>query len=252
MNMRRMWFWICAMALTAATVCAQHYPILPVPNSPPGIYTLFQDSRSALWLGTANNVFRFDGEHFYSLRPYGFPKEVPVSFAEDGDGGMWIATQGTAAVGGNKGGGLYRYQSGRVTQMIAGDAMTVVSVAPGIVLASMGTETSGRPAFGDLYLLRKSQSDSSHSIQGWTAQLLLQKQVNHLTLDHQGNLLFPCPGGWCQIDCPDAGISIRGTPRGKSPHPASFAGPFRLHLASSGTIRQLSVFDGCGTADASG
>jgi len=188
------------MALTAATVRAQHYPILPVPNSPHGIYTLFQDSRSALWLGTVNDVLRFDGEHFYSLRPYGFPREIPVSFAEDSDGGMWIATQGTAAVGGTRGGGLYRYQAGRVTRMIEGDAMTVVSLVPGIVLASMGTETSGRPAFGDLYLLRKSQSDNSHSIQGWTTQLLLQKQVNHLTLDHQGNLLFPCPGGWCQID----------------------------------------------------
>jgi hypothetical protein len=64
MNMRRIWLWICAMALTAATVDAQHYPILPVPNSPHGIYTLFQDSRSALWLGTVNDVLRFDGEHF--------------------------------------------------------------------------------------------------------------------------------------------------------------------------------------------
>jgi Protein kinase domain len=201
MNMRRVWLWICALALTAATTThAQHYPILPIPNSPHGIYTLFQDSRSALWLGTVNDVLRFDGEHFYSLRPYGFPKEVPVSFTEDSDGGIWIATQGTTAVGGTRRGGLYRYQAGQVTRMIEGDAMTVVSVAPGIVLASMGTETSGRPAFGDLYRLSKSQSGNSHSIQGWTAQLLLQKQANHLTLDHQGNLLFSCFGGWCEID----------------------------------------------------
>jgi ligand-binding sensor domain-containing protein len=200
MNMQRMWLWICAMALTAVTVRAQHYPILPVPNSPHGVYTLFQDSRSALWLGTVNDVLRFDGEHFYSLRPYGFPREVPVSFAEDSDGGIWIATQGTAAVGGTRGGGLYRYQAGRVTRMIEGDAMTVVSLAPGVVVASMGTEIGGRPAFGDLYLLRKPQSDSARQPGKWTAQLLLQKQANHLTLDHHGNLLFPCPGGWCQID----------------------------------------------------
>jgi ligand-binding sensor domain-containing protein len=195
-----MWLWICAMALTAATARAQHYPILPVPNSPHGIYTLFQDSRSALWLGTVNDVLRFDGEHFYSLRPYGFPREVPVSFAEDSDGGIWIATQGTAAVGGTRGGGLYRYQAGRVTRMIEGDAMTVVSLAPGVVVASMGTEIGGKPAFGDLYLLRKPQSDSARQPGKWTTHLLLQKQANHLTLDHQGNLLFPCPGGWCQID----------------------------------------------------
>lgn len=200
MNMRRVWLWICTLALTAATAHAQHYPILPIPNSPHGIYTLFQDSRSALWLGTVNDVLSFDGEHFYSLRPYGFPREVPVSFAEDSDGGMWIATQGTVAVGGTKHGGLYRYQAGQVVRMIEGDAMTVVSLAPGIVVASVGTEVGGRPAFGDLYLLRKPESNNAHGPGKWTPQLLLQKQANHLTLDHQGNLLFPCPGGWCQID----------------------------------------------------
>src|ERR1700678_291033 len=108
MSMRQVRRWIrvttmaaATMAMAAATTaCAQHYPILPVPGAPHGIFTLMQDSHSAIWMGTIDDVFRFDGEHFYSLRPYGFPKETPNSFAEDSDGGIWIATQGTDANGG--------------------------------------------------------------------------------------------------------------------------------------------------------
>src|SRR5271155_46801 len=70
---------------------AQKYPILPVPDSPHGIFTMMQDSHSRLWLGTIDDVQCYDGAHFFSLRGYGFPKEVPNAFAEDSDGGIWIA-----------------------------------------------------------------------------------------------------------------------------------------------------------------
>ena len=178
--------------LLAAASFAQHYPILPVQGSPKGIFTLMQDSHSALWLGTIDDVVRFDGEHFYSLRPYGFPKETPNSFAEDSDGGMWIATQGTAAGGGTKHGALYRYQADRVIKVLDGDGLSVAAISPGLMVASVATELSGRPAFGDLILIRKSGNN-------WIPTTLLEKQANHLTIDHQGNLLFPCPGGWCEI-----------------------------------------------------
>ncbi len=180
------------VAAVAAAAQAQHYPIMLVPGSPHGIFTMMQDSHSALWLGTIDDVLRFDGEHFYSLRPYGFPKETPNSFTEDSDGGIWIATQGTDANGGGGRGGLYRYQAGRVEKVYSGDGLTVVSFAPGVVLASIGTEINGKPAYGDLFLFRASQGH-------WTAAKLLDKLADHLTLDHQGNLLFPCPGGWCEI-----------------------------------------------------
>jgi hypothetical protein len=178
--------------LFAAASFAQHFPILPVQGSPKGIFTLMQDSHSALWLGTIDDVVRFDGEHFYSLRPYGFPRETPNSFAEDSDGGIWIATQGTAAGGGTKHGALYRYQAGRVIRVLGGDGLSVAAISPGLVVASIATELSGRPAFGDLILIHKSENN-------WIPTTLLEKQANHLTIDHQGNLLFPCPGGWCEI-----------------------------------------------------
>jgi hypothetical protein len=102
-------------------------------------------------MGTIDDVLRFDGEHFYSLRPYGFPKETPNSFAEDSEGGVWIATQSTDANGGTGRGGLYRYQSGKVQKVYSSDGMTIIAFAPGVMIASIGTEIDGRPAFGDLY-----------------------------------------------------------------------------------------------------
>ncbi len=93
-----------------ATALAQRYPFLPVSNSPHGIYAMAQDSKSQLWLGTIDDVFCFDGTHFYSLRTHGFPRETPNAFAEDSDGGIWIATQGPANAGGTRHGGLYHYQ----------------------------------------------------------------------------------------------------------------------------------------------
>jgi len=180
------------LLLKVAMCLAQQYPILPVPGSPHGIFTLMQDSHSAIWMGTIDDVLRFDGEHFYSLRPYGFPKETPNSFAEDSDGQIWIATQGTDANGGTGRGGLYRYKSGKVEKVFSGDGMTVIAFAPGIMIASIGTEINGRPAYGDLYLFRKSGDR-------WTGAEIVEKQANHLTLDHQNDLLFPCPVGWCEI-----------------------------------------------------
>jgi len=178
--------------MAAAPACAQHYPIVPVPGSPHGIFTMMQDSQSAIWMGTIDDALRFDGQHFYSLRPYGFPRETPNSFAEDSDGGIWIATQGTDANGGSNRGGLYRYQAGRVEKVFSGDGLTVMALAPGIMIGAIGTEINGRPAYGDLYLFRKSNGN-------WIAARVAEEQADHLTLDHQGDVLFPCPGGWCEI-----------------------------------------------------
>jgi hypothetical protein len=87
---------------------------------------------------------------------------------------------------------MYRYQPGKVEKVYSSDGMTVLPFAPDLMIASVGTEVNGRPAYGDLYLFRKSNGN-------WTVAQVLEKQANHLTLDHEGNLLFPCPGGWCEI-----------------------------------------------------
>ena len=207
--MRRIGWLLCFLALTAMSArssSAQRYPFLPVPGAPHGIYSIWQDSKSGMWLGTIDDVVRFDGQHYYSLRQYGFPKEVPNGFAEDSDGGIWIATQGSDAGGGTGRGGLYRYQAGRVEREFTGDGLSVVSLGPGLMLAAAGTEVDGRPTYGDLVLFRKSG-------QRWISSQIMQSQSDHLSIDHQGNLMFPCPGGWCEI----AGQQLRGWQNASSP-----------------------------------
>lgn len=49
------------------------------------------------------------------------------------------------------------------------------------MIASAGTELNGGPAYGGLYLFRGFGGN-------WTATQVLEKQANHLTLDHQGLL----------------------------------------------------------------
>src|SRR5580658_1496838 len=80
-----------SLVLAATTSFGQRYPIIHVSDSPHGIFTMTQDSRSRIWLGTIDDVIGFDGAHFYPLRQYGFPKETPNSLAEDDEGGIWIA-----------------------------------------------------------------------------------------------------------------------------------------------------------------
>ncbi|MGA3093381.1 MAG: serine/threonine-protein kinase [Terriglobales bacterium] len=186
------WLW-----LATVTSWGQRYPIVPVPNSPHGIFTMMQDSRSRIWLGTIDDVLCFDGVHFYSLRQYGFPKEVPNGFAEDSEGAIWIVTQGSDVGGGTGRGGLYRYKAGHIDKLFSGDGLSVVSVAPDTMLASFATEVEHRPAYGDLYRFHKNRQTETQ--QTWTAERLFEKAANHLTVDRQGTTLFPCPGGWCEL-----------------------------------------------------
>ncbi len=180
------------LPLISEPLFAQRYPILPVPNSPENIYSMMQDSRSRIWMGTLDDVLCFDGVRFYSIRQYGFPKETPNAFAEDSENGIWIGTQGTDYKGGRSQGGLYRYKAGRVEKISTGDVLSLASPVAGAMLVSFGTELNGRPTYGDLYLFREFKG-------AWKPQLLLPKSAHHLTIDHHGTTLFPCPDGWCEL-----------------------------------------------------
>jgi tRNA A-37 threonylcarbamoyl transferase component Bud32 len=175
-----------------STASGQQYPVLPVAGSPHGIYTMLQDSKSRLWLGTIDDVFCFDGVRFFSLRKYAFPRETADALAEDREGGIWIGTQGTAASGGTSHGGLYRYADGHVERVFSGDVLSVASVLPKSVLASFGTEAQRKASYGDLYRFERR---GEH----WTPESLIRKSVNHMTVDKNGTVLFPCPAGWCEL-----------------------------------------------------
>lgn len=194
------------MALFAVPLLAQRYPILPVSDSPKQISTLFEDSQWRMWLGTQHGLYLFDGSRFYSMAEIGFPDEPVVGIAEDGDGGIWVTTRnGIPSVGAPPGervaGGLYRLHRGHVEQLMNSSTLRVEQAGPGVMLVTKTTDYQFE--YNDLYLFRKEGN-------AWQPELILQHEAGRMRTDHSGNVLFPCPPGWCEF----SRQQIRQWPRG--------------------------------------
>lgn len=187
------WFALPVLYCTAAG--AQHYPILPVAGSPGGIVTVFEDSRSALWIGTVEGAYSFDGTNFYPLQPYGLPRARVTGFAEDNEGGIWISILEMPASANAAANGLYRYHRGAVEKIFAGrvDAVGgIVAAGPGSLLAAIPGPGHDPWDYGDLYIVRRSGND-------WQLHKVLDSFARGFTADRDGNVLFSCPEGWCEI-----------------------------------------------------
>ena len=80
------------------------------------VYTLLQDSKDYIWLGTANGVSRFDGTKFYNFTSIdGLAPGGVKSIIEDSLGYIWL---------GHLNGGISRYYNGRFEQA-AFDSLTL-------------------------------------------------------------------------------------------------------------------------------
>src|SRR5580704_1385146 len=77
--------------LTLAAALGQQYAFLPVAGSPSSAKNLFQDTQGRLWIG-GDQVSCFDGTRFFFLRDYGLPPAQAYAFAEDSSRAIWIAT----------------------------------------------------------------------------------------------------------------------------------------------------------------
>ncbi len=88
------------------------------------VYTLLQDSKDYIWLGTANGVSRFDGKKFenFTLRDSLAPGGV-VSIIEDSLGYIWF---------GHRNGGISRY-NGRKFQQVAFDSLIITGDVTSII-----------------------------------------------------------------------------------------------------------------------
>lgn len=182
--------------LLAAACYGQRYPILPVPNSPHGIYALMQDSKSRLWLGTSDGLYCFDGTHFYSMRQYGALKGTVVSLAEDGEGGIWIGTNGYPGSHNTDmhpawGGNLYRFYGGKMAVVREGDVLGVVRLTPGEMLASIRGPDSN-VVYADLYRFTENHG-------AWEATRVLRNGAGPLSVDGNGTTWFPCNSGYCSV-----------------------------------------------------
>ncbi|HVN77354.1 MAG TPA: diguanylate cyclase [Thermoanaerobaculaceae bacterium] len=95
---------VAAAVVTAAAAAAQQ-PALRVYGIQDGlkfpqVFTVMQDSRGLLWVGTSYGIGRYDGREFTSLtKSSGLPHDSVRGLAEDGDGTIWALTkQGVALV----------------------------------------------------------------------------------------------------------------------------------------------------------
>lgn len=191
----RLWLVTFCMAMCTVPQFAQRYPILPVSDSPKQILTLFEDSHWRMWLGTKHGLYLFDGSRFYSMTEVGFPDMWVIGVAEDGDGGIWVTTRnGTPSVNAARGahvdGGLYRLYRGHVEQLMDSSTLRVERAANNVMLVTKTTDHQFE--YNDLYAFRKAGN-------AWKPQLILQHEAGRMRTDHSGNVLFPCPAGWCEF-----------------------------------------------------
>jgi ligand-binding sensor domain-containing protein/serine phosphatase RsbU (regulator of sigma subunit) len=98
------------------------------------VYTLLQDSKDYIWLGTANGVSRFDGMKFYNFTSIdGLAPGGVKSIIEDSLGSIWL---------GHLNGGISRYYNGKFEQAVfdslalTGDVTSIAQIKDNIWFTS--------------------------------------------------------------------------------------------------------------------
>ena len=178
------------------------------PNAPTGASYLFIDSKGGLWMiGTEDGrgIRYFDGTRFFAPLAERFPKLQGSGFAEDREGGIWIASDE----------GIFRYKSTQVTKVVDGAAASsgIVTVGPDVLLTVMagaadGTQTNDR-------LVRISRVNSQ-----WIAETVLDRiTISRLQLDQNGHILFGCQGGYCEMNGDEIAHWHKGEPLPIIRHP---------------------------------
>jgi len=111
---------------------------------------------------------------------------MSLDLAEDNEGGIWSATRT----------GIFRFHEGKVDQVATGLTTSIVSIAPGTMLATHFEKEDPKwtpPTPAPLYRIRKTGPS-------WTVEPLSDlKATGFLTGDSGGTAIFPCPDGWCEL-----------------------------------------------------
>jgi len=184
----------CAALLFAARLAGQQTPFVPVtgPNPPPkGAAFLFEDSHGALWMGGseegAEGLTYFDGSRFISPVDGG-PKLFVSGMAEDNEGGIWISSRS----------GLYRLFKRQLHKVLDGVAAHgLTKVAPDTFLTSIASPDRNESADGDLVRIMKVSGE-------WkTATIAKAASAVWFRPDRSGNVLYPCPEGFCELRSAD-------------------------------------------------
>ena len=158
----------------------QQYPFIPVPGSPKGVSSLFEDSKGRLWLGGRQSAC-FDGARFFPLSDYGLPAGDANVFSEDTSGVIWVGTDT----------GIYQFVNGRMEEISNVGAQSLVAVTSDIAVAVLGRYL---PASAPIVRIVRTRN-------GWKIETVTGLvSSGRLTLDASGTLLYPTPGeGWSEV-----------------------------------------------------
>jgi hypothetical protein len=188
--------WLFSAVLTLLPACisrAQQRPIVPIggSNSPKvGCLFPFEDSRGRLWLAGCETgyegIYMFDGSRF--LSPQGAQNGAGVrGITEDTEGGIWLSSNQ----------GLFRVYHGKLTKVFAGWAFAgITRVAPDVFLLAMQPQGQNT---GKADAVRVTNTAA-----GWRIDSLLTDIGDvQFRLDAGGNILYGCPGGFCELSAED-------------------------------------------------
>ncbi|HYM94041.1 MAG TPA: two-component regulator propeller domain-containing protein, partial [Chitinophagaceae bacterium] len=147
------------------------------------IYTMFQDSRSFLWISTGNGLYRYDGENFdlytatQGLTSFAFIH----SLSEDHNGQIWAFSPGSIDI--------IDLNNGVLKHLVASQKFIVDDVFSSLV------DSQGKIWFSTnkgIYIIDPENKTLKHLT---IAQGLRQNEINSLLEDGWGNIWIGTKGG---------------------------------------------------------
>jgi len=195
--LRILFLTLTAVLLSGHQLVGQRAPVvsLNIPDAPRGCFYLSQDKRGGMWLIGCETgyegLYLFDGSRFLAPLPLHEQMAATGGVEQDSGGGMWIA----AATG------IYRLAQGRLDKIAGGIARSApLRVGPDtfvVAFAETATPQQSR-------LVRITREGGNWNL----ATMLPSIPQVPLTMDKGGNILFVCPGGYCELKR-EAAISSR-------------------------------------------
>jgi hypothetical protein len=186
--LRILFLTLTAVLLSGHQLAGQRAPVvsLNIPDAPRGCFYLSQDKRGDMWLIGCETgyegLYLFDGSRF--LAPLLLHKKVVGTggVEQDSTGGLWIAETS----------GIYRVADGKLNQIAGGTASNgLIRIAPDTFLAPLKKVDTPQQTS----MVRITRESGK-----WNVATILTSILDvRLTTDKAGNILFFCPGGYCEL-----------------------------------------------------